>query len=707
MTLHARHALHCVCILVLPLMLAAMLCTAQDRDGALLFFDSFVNPNGCWSCPDAGSWGCDPSEGEFALWFDEPRSLGFALAPLAGPCPRSFVVSTIAYEYSSGGNAEYGIIWTPQDGSSLYQFLVSADGYYAVLQGGADGLQMPVSRRWSPHIRQGSSENHLRLIVIDDRATIEVNGEPLVTLDLELVGPYSVGIAGGNRDKPSAEIRFTEFSVREASEEDASAMMMPPAGIDSTLPFYDDFTDAGSGWKPLETEAGGREYGEGVFRIWLSNRRKLLCGWAPLAGPCPDSFAVEVTGYKHLGADDAEYGIVWGLDSDNLYIARITADGYYTISYQRDGVWQEPLIALEYSPHILRGLLRNAIRLVVTDTQAELLVNGESLSIIDLELEGPYDVGIIGGSHDNAPVEVRFADFSVKELTQNSGQQIAELKSKLGGDLQVDGIITLTVPFFDMLAGDIAKSIEGQAKLRLDAAGIPFDVQYDFALTALPGQPCELTILASGIASVSGTALELEWTMSGRGPIEFTQFPNADIGEVVGTCEGSAGSSGAMFTFTGASAFDGVVSQMNDGSVLIEVSFSLHGVFGTEPAGEQEEASSTPEQAGDAADACAGFDARISTDKASYAIGEHIVIAIELNRESEVVVYDHATDGNSYAVFGSSLEAGTYDLAQLLSVPGITVTGPPGVETLEIVATSDAGCTISSKTIIRGTSIKT
>jgi hypothetical protein len=179
------------------------------------------------------------------------------------------------------------------------------------------------------------------------------------------------------------------------------------------FPFADAFDDPGSGWGKSAADSGGKDYRDGDYALWANKSGYAYWAWAPLAGQCPETFVVETTAYVFSGGSEANCGIVWGLNNENYYTFQVRADGSYVVTWYKDDKWQGQPIPVTQSAAIARDALPNTLRLVVSGDQAALEVNGVRLGTITLAMQGPYSVGVYGGSGEFVPAELRFTEFSV------------------------------------------------------------------------------------------------------------------------------------------------------------------------------------------------------------------------------------------------------------------------------------------------------
>jgi len=181
--------------------------------------------------------------------------------------------------------------------------------------------------------------------------------------------------------------------------------------------FADDFDDVLSGWETQAKKDDGYDYRNREFAFWTSELSVALWSWAPMGKTRLPDFRAEATAYKATGGDDAEYGIIWGIDNRNFYVFKASADGWYTVQLLEDDEWQTPPVDWTKSDAIRQGEESNTLEVVVEDGCAALIVNGEELRFIDLAMVGPYKIGIMCGTYETVPVEVRFTRFSLKEMT--------------------------------------------------------------------------------------------------------------------------------------------------------------------------------------------------------------------------------------------------------------------------------------------------
>jgi hypothetical protein len=124
----------------------------------------------------------------------------------------------------------------------------------------------------------------------------------------------------------------------------------------------------------------------------------------------------EVTALKVGGERDNRFGLICrAVDASNFYTFIISSDGYWGIGKVKGDRYQ--LLgsdALQPSQAIRQGSATNALRADCVGDTLRFYVNGQKLGEVQ---DGEFttgDVGLIAGSYDDAGVDIRFDDFSLR-----------------------------------------------------------------------------------------------------------------------------------------------------------------------------------------------------------------------------------------------------------------------------------------------------
>lgn len=174
----------------------------------------------------------------------------------------------------------------------------------------------------------------------------------------------------------------------------------------------DDFNDPRSGWDVATTDVGTALYRNGHFEIRVARSNQVLWSWSPCTS-VPDNFIVEATGHSRLGADEAAWGIVWGVDDENLLAFLITPTGLTAVLSMREGKWKTPLIDWTESDLIDRGDgVPNALRVTVDGDSVVVRINNQDVGRFEIGDRADLGAGLLQGAKSTGQGPVSLADGS-------------------------------------------------------------------------------------------------------------------------------------------------------------------------------------------------------------------------------------------------------------------------------------------------------
>jgi hypothetical protein len=176
--------------------------------------------------------------------------------------------------------------------------------------------------------------------------------------------------------------------------------------------FFDDFDDEEGGWESSVSRWRGKGYRSGEYAFWEYWHEKYQLAWAPYDGLFPDEFSAVAVGYKYAGADDAEYGIVWGHDDRSFCCFRVAPDGWYRVSEKQDGEWQSSPVPWTQSADIAA---ETTLRVTVKEGTATLFIDEKEQGSFALSTSGPWKIGLYTASQATPRIEIRFASLGVYE----------------------------------------------------------------------------------------------------------------------------------------------------------------------------------------------------------------------------------------------------------------------------------------------------
>ncbi len=129
-------------------------------------------------------------------------------------------INVDAEKISGPDNNLFGLLCRYNDADNFYGFLISSDGYYAIVKtiGGERRILSSDSFEPSSFIQKGASNNHIRADCVDKTLTLFVNWEKVDEVaDIDL-SSGDVGIISGTFTEPGTDIKFDNFIVIETNK---------------------------------------------------------------------------------------------------------------------------------------------------------------------------------------------------------------------------------------------------------------------------------------------------------------------------------------------------------------------------------------------------------------------------------------------------------------------------------------------------------
>jgi len=192
----------------------------------------------------------------------------------------------------------------------------------------------------------------------------------------------------------------------------SAAPRVPVATTGPTVLFEDDFSDASSGWDRYSDDTTNTDYLENGYQIKVDETN--FYTWSN-PGKTFSDVRVEVDAWKAAGPDGDAAVICRYQDKSNFYLLGITTDGYYGITKIKDD--EDTLLGsdqLEFSKLIKTDAgAVNHLRADCVGNRLTLFVNGEILADVSDADFTSGDVGLAGGTYEEAGTDMRFDNFIV------------------------------------------------------------------------------------------------------------------------------------------------------------------------------------------------------------------------------------------------------------------------------------------------------
>jgi hypothetical protein len=211
--------LRTLALFLVPLLALTLACSTLSGpeinapvDPSALFSDDFSAPDSGWDRAQEETGVTDYDNGQYRIFVDEPQHDYWANPGL------SFTDVQVEVDATKNGGPDdndLGLICRYQDTENFYAFLISSDGFYAILKYSGGSSETLGSDSWPPSeaINQGAATNHLRADCVGDSLALYANGELLQSVSDSAFTSGDVGLMAGTFEEPGTDIVFDDFVV--------------------------------------------------------------------------------------------------------------------------------------------------------------------------------------------------------------------------------------------------------------------------------------------------------------------------------------------------------------------------------------------------------------------------------------------------------------------------------------------------------------
>jgi len=190
----------------------------------------------------------------------------------------------------------------------------------------------------------------------------------------------------------------------------------PAAAQSVTSPplFFDLFEDPDGGWTSYEDSSVAFSYKAGTYRMEARRADSVWWSWAPIETSIKRfvaTFSVEIE-----SGGGGEYGLVWGASDDDLYLLRVSPDGWFAVDRFRSGTWSS-VVSPTLSDAIAPG--ENRVQVVVDGSALLLTINSETVA--GYRLPDEFDsvrVGFAAATIGASGFAASFDNLKVYELDE-------------------------------------------------------------------------------------------------------------------------------------------------------------------------------------------------------------------------------------------------------------------------------------------------
>lgn len=264
----------------------------------------------------------------------------------------------------------------------------------------------------------------------------------------EVVG-LVLAVANGG---PAPTILATHAATLTIQDDDPYRTYLPICARDYCGAFFDNFSNAASGWPVGEDSHVRYGYLSGAYQVLTKEKGWLFLFAAPT---CARARYVAETDVRWSGTPGGSYGIMFGMTSgfEYYYLFDMNTDvRQYRVLYRTPGGFQQ-IVPLANSAAINGGTSSNHLKVTRDGNAIALEVNGAKLGTWSHSgTGGPTWVGLASSSYaDLATSDARFDNFRVSGVT---GGATVGLTGDLGLPPQSSGCLPGASSAAEPLAGD-------------------------------------------------------------------------------------------------------------------------------------------------------------------------------------------------------------------------------------------------------------
>jgi serine protease Do len=370
-----------------------------------VFQDDFSDPASGWDkrVTDLSEAGYE--DGKYSILINDTDLLSWSNS---GRSFNDFLLEVEATQVEGPDDNEYGVLVRYVDGDNFYHFVISGDGYYAVIKRQDGEWESLVTWTQSPHINRGQSTNHIAVVAEGSQFSLYVNEEHITDVTDDSFPGGDIGLMAGSFDEAGVLIHFDNVTVW--AEEGPGPAVTPTTEFSPD--FVDNFNSPASGWEIDDFDTGSVGYKDGAYFVISIGDGNTMWG---KAGRSFDNLIIEVDATQVSAPvnNNNDYGVVCRAqgDGDGYYLL-VSGDGQYAIFKAEDGSFEE-LVGWTESNVVQQGNATNRIHAMCDDDYLALVVNGELLGQVNDATFSRGDIALTATSYEDEPTEVHFDDLVV------------------------------------------------------------------------------------------------------------------------------------------------------------------------------------------------------------------------------------------------------------------------------------------------------
>jgi len=340
--------------------------------------------------------------GEGYIMWARARNSVYVSAPIAPP-EGDWVASADIWHPATQGTPAYGLGFTALTGETYVCYVTPFDVFTVCRRASARDpwtVEVPVTD--SSFLGESQEETHVELVARSNNMTFYANGVELHSIR-DTIGVEEIALAlrsFADESSESCSVSIRSFSVKPLEA-------VAEAGLLS-----DSFSSASTGWATDSRPDVLSRYANGRYMIQVKPAQQTYWSKAPIE-TLPMSFDVEVSAGRASGPLGGYYGIILGIDEDDIFFFEVSADGWYIVEWMADGQWQSEPVGWTESAAIRADGGENMLLVRVSEDSIEFLANGEVLASLQRPAIPFAFTGLVAATYENPNFEAWFDDFVV------------------------------------------------------------------------------------------------------------------------------------------------------------------------------------------------------------------------------------------------------------------------------------------------------
>lgn len=327
----------------------------------------------------------DDPENHFYLFRNRKYNSGYIVPIPYTSIPSSgYSIEITAKHHDGVENSGYGIKFGGSGWQSVYNFNISANGFYRISKKQNGTYSDVVDWTTTSALNTGfTSSNRIEVRVYSNYSEFYINGSYIRRLDIT---PF--GTTAGLEVYNNQTVDFDDLYIKRLAGAVSNNSYNSNNNYSSNILFTENFQTRTNNWySNYDFKDSNYIYISTLDNpsnhYYLFRNRKNLGSYivpVPYTLPSSYNYSFEIMAKHHDGVEDRAYGIKFGAsDWDNCYSLNISANGYYRVTKWVNGNYSD-VIEWTNSSAINTGTATNKLEVRVYSSYADIYINSQYIT---------------------------------------------------------------------------------------------------------------------------------------------------------------------------------------------------------------------------------------------------------------------------------------------------------------------------------------